>query len=71
MKLSRVILWTNGMVMAFDTDGRQVPEYQGPGAEVIPRIRRDFPGLVIEGMDWATDVLPAFKEEWDAATRSG
>jgi hypothetical protein len=72
MKLTRAILWTNGMIMAFDTRGQQVPEYQGPGTEVIPRLRRDFPGIVIEGMDWATDIVPGLndKEEWDTNKRA-
>jgi hypothetical protein len=55
MILKRAILWSNGMVMAFDEHGKQAPEYQGVGTEIIPKIREDFPALVIEGMDWATD----------------
>lgn len=51
----RAVLWTNGLVMAFGPDRQQVPEYQGEGTAMVPKIRRDFPGLVIEGMDWEVD----------------
>jgi hypothetical protein len=43
------------MVMAFDRDGKQVPEYQDHGRVIIPKLHRDFSGLVVEGMDWAAD----------------
>jgi hypothetical protein len=49
----KAYLFTNGVVMAFDADAKQVPEYQGRGRVVIPKLRRDFPGLIIEGVDWA------------------
>lgn len=55
MTLAKAYLFANGMVMAFDADGKQVPEYQGHGRVMIPKLRRDFPGLIIEGMDWGTD----------------
>jgi hypothetical protein len=50
------------MVMAFGEDGKQVPEYQGHGRDIIPKLRRDFPHLVIEGKDWDTDfrALPSW-----------
>ncbi len=41
-----VRVWTfsnNGMVMATDASGEQVPEYQGRLADVGDRIRHDFP----------------------------
>jgi hypothetical protein len=53
----KFVLWTNGMIMAIDADGNQVPEWQGEGRKLIPRIRREFPDLVIEGRDWRTDML--------------
>jgi hypothetical protein len=39
----RVWTFTNGMVMACDAAGQQVPEYNGRLTEVAERIRRDFP----------------------------
>jgi len=38
-----VYTWSNGMVMAFDRDGEQMPEYQGRMGEVLPRIIREAP----------------------------
>jgi hypothetical protein len=60
--VARAVLWTNGMVMAFDAEGHQVPAYQGLGRDVIPAIRRSFPSLVIEGLDWATDSARLFAD---------
>ena len=42
----------NGMVMAFDQYGKQMPEYQGRYEEVIDKIRRDFPRVSIQGAVW-------------------
>ncbi len=56
MTVVKAILWSNGQVMSFDWDGKQVPEYQGNGTEIIPKLRKDFPDLIIVGMDWATDI---------------
>lgn len=52
----KFVLWTNGMIMAFDANGEQVPEWQGRGTTIIARIRKEFPGVVIEGGDWEADV---------------
>jgi len=40
-KISSVIKMENGMVMVFDADGEQIPEYQGPYNMVKERILRD------------------------------
>lgn len=54
-----VYLWANGNVMVLDTDGNQMPEYQGPYEEVAGRIRSDFPrakwhGTAGEPLQWLT-----------------
>jgi hypothetical protein len=49
--VTNAYLFGNGMVMAFDGGGKQVPEYQGTKEEVVPKLRRDFPRLVIKGLD--------------------
>jgi hypothetical protein len=36
-----VYKWDNSMVMVFDDDGQQLPEYQGHVARVRARILRD------------------------------
>jgi len=58
MIATRAILFTNGMLMVFDENGKQFCDYQGIGQEMIPKLRRDFPDCPIEGMDWSTDVRP-------------
>lgn len=44
----------NGNVMAFDQHGRQMPKYQGTFDKVAPLVQRDYPGIAIEPMDWAS-----------------
>lgn len=70
-KVVKAVLWTNGMVMAFDQAGQQVPEYQGRGHKIIPLLRRDFPDLLIIGGDWATDVRPIRRCEMCGEAVSG
>lgn len=33
-----VFIWENGMVMTFDREGKQIPEFQGKMDEVIPKL---------------------------------
>lgn len=40
MSLAAVYLWPNGMVMAFDDAGNQIPELQGRLDEVKEKIAR-------------------------------
>jgi hypothetical protein len=40
-------LFPNDMVMAFNADGKQVPDYQGHKDEALPLIKRDFPEVEI------------------------
>jgi hypothetical protein len=43
-EITDIYVWTNcGMVMTFDQNGRQMPDYQGPYEEVIDKIKRDAP----------------------------
>ena len=42
-------LFPNGMVMSFDENGEQVPEYQGRYEEVAGKLRIDFPNV---GLSW-------------------
>ena len=42
----------NGMLMVFGDDGQQVPEYQGFGSEMIPKLKADHPEVVIEERRW-------------------
>ena len=45
--------FTNGMLVVFDARGNQVPEYQGKTAEHLPRLRADWPDVIVhEDIDW-------------------
>lgn len=43
MAIKEVILWQNGMLMVFDENGQQVPEYQGPVDKVGEKLAAMFP----------------------------
>jgi hypothetical protein len=58
MKIKKAIQFTNGMLMVFDDNGQQVPEYQGIATEMIPKLKKDHPCVSIENMDWNRDVRP-------------
>ena len=52
--IAHVYLWDNNMVMTFDQNGQQMPEYQGTKEEVWEKIMRDKTDeTVIGGADWA------------------
>ena len=42
-------LFPNGMVCAFDADGKQVPEYQGTKESALPKLQADYPDLEVFG----------------------
>lgn len=51
--INKVIIWQNGMVMVFDENGEQFPEYQGKKEEVLEKILKDKPETVeIEHQIW-------------------
>jgi hypothetical protein len=39
-RIANIYLFSNGMVMVFDQDGRQIPEYQGPRERVLDLLKR-------------------------------
>lgn len=46
-------LYTNGMVIAFDENQHQVPDYQGKAEDCLHRIRADFPNAeIIKNVVW-------------------
>ena len=51
-----IYLWQNGMVMAFNAKGQQIPEYQGPIEEAIKVIPEEYHSL-IQGRQWPGSVL--------------
>jgi hypothetical protein len=38
-RITNVYSFANGMTMVFDQHGKQMPEFQGPTDEVMPKIR--------------------------------
>ena len=56
----------NDMVMVFDDEGEQVPEYQGQYHEVKASILRDAPPEAIFGhwFDYEIDITTVAREKW-------
>jgi hypothetical protein len=51
-KLTTCYRFPNGMVMAFDQNGEQMPEYQGRYWDVCDKIRHDYPDMRIQMGAW-------------------
>lgn len=63
--INQVIRWSNDNVMVFDERGEQIPEFQGPYAEVRIKILAHAPksAKFFHG-DWPTVENPVPREEW-------
>lgn len=61
-----VIKLRNDMVMVFDADGEQIPEYQGQFEDVKTSILRDAPQEAIFACWFNHDPMPEiiFREGW-------
>ena len=61
-----VIKAPNNMVMVFDENGEQIPEYQGQYEEVKERILKDAPPETIFGywFDYETDIQTVSRGGW-------
>jgi hypothetical protein len=61
-----VVRCPSDMVLVFDEDDEQVPEYQGKYQEVRERILRDAPPAALFGhwFDLGSDVKTVSREEW-------
>lgn len=64
--IKSVIKFQNDMVMVFDADGEQIPEYQGQYGEVKAIILRDAPPEALFARWFNDDAAPKviFREEW-------
>jgi len=64
--IKSVVRCPNNMVVVFDEDDEQVPEYQGKYHEVRGRILSDAPPDTLFGLwfDYETDVRTVSREEW-------
>ena len=64
--IKSVIRCPNGMVLVFDEDGEQVPEYQGYYTDVRASILRDTPPDTV--FSYFHDTAPRFedvpREDW-------
>jgi hypothetical protein len=52
MTVTKAYLFANGTVISFGKDWKVIPEYQGPDTDIIPKLRRDYPELVIQRASW-------------------
>jgi len=64
--IKSVIRCPNNMVLVFDEDDEQIPEYQGRYEEVKERILRGAPSGAVFGhwSDYETDIKTVSREEW-------
>ncbi len=64
--IKSVIKAPNNMVMVFDKNGKQIPEYQGQYEEVNSLILRDAPPETLFGhwLDYDTDIQTVSRAEW-------
>ncbi len=64
--IKSVIRCPNDMVIVFDEDEEQIPQYQGRYGEVKRRILEDAPLGAVFGhwFDFETDIRTVPREEW-------
>jgi len=64
--IKSVIRCPNDMVVVFDEDEEQVPEYQGRYEEMKERILKDAPPEAMFGrwFDFETDIRTVSRGEW-------
>jgi hypothetical protein len=64
--IESVIRCPNDMVIVFDENDEQIPEYQGRYEEVKERILQDAPPQVVFGhwLDYGSDIKTVLREEW-------
>jgi hypothetical protein len=64
--IKSVIRCPNDMVVVFDEDDEQIPEYQGRYEEVKERILKEAPPEAVFGhwFDYETDIKTVSREEW-------
>lgn len=64
-KISKIIQWSNGMVMVYGENGKQMSEYQGKRKEVIKKLEGlDFTEVEFFIGSWNIGVLPVNKEQF-------
>ena len=48
----RGFVFENGMMIVFDRNGEQVPEYQGYASENVTKLLNDYPDCLVSGEKW-------------------
>ena len=64
--IKSVVRCPNDLVIVFDQDDEQIPQYQGRYEEVKERILKDAPPEAMFGhwFDYETDIRTVSREEW-------
>lgn len=64
--IETIIRLENGMVMVFDAEGEQIPEYQGKYEEVKGSILRDAPpdAVFTHWFGYSAEPATICREEW-------
>ena len=64
--IKSIIKTSSNMVIVFDADGEQIPEYQGQYEQVKKRILKDATPEALFGhwLDYETDIKTVSREEW-------
>jgi len=64
--IKSVIRCPNDMVIVFDQDDEQIPQYQGRYEELKERILKDAPPEAVFGhwFDYEADIRTVSREEW-------
>jgi len=68
--IKTVTLWSNGMVMVFDDEGKQMPQYQGTRAEAAEKLKDAFLGEAKFNMAvWHEELSPCSANSFFFACR--
>ena len=64
--ISSVVKCPSNMVMVFDENGEQIPQYQGMYPDVRERLLREAPPEAVFGywLDYETDVSTVSRRVW-------
>lgn len=64
--IKSVVRCPNNMVIVFDEEEEQIPEYQGQYEEIREKILKDAPPEAVFGVwyEYETDIKTISREEW-------
>lgn len=70
----RAYQFKNGMMMVFDDQGEQMPDYQGETKKFLPKLLKDFPNCVVIDARWdgkrENPIVPVYKDGTDIKANS-